>query len=367
MNDAVISPSFKPEAIGGALRKGMQRPDALAPSRSGLDGAARVAILLLSIGPEAAAEVLKVFSPQDAQRVSSLMSSVKTLERDVVIQVLQEFKAVTEHDREIPFDPEGFMRQIMTRFTAEAGEQGWRIDDEIARNLPALETLSKLKPELLHRYLKTEHPQVAATLLALVPPELSAEVLDMFEPTERDELVLRVALLDRVNPNTLGELNEVLERALAPDNLAQLSGVGGVRPVVEILNNFSGDSDKQVLASIRQHDPRLADDISSKLFTFEDFALIEPNELQKLLPKVALDTLAVALKGAPPSLRDLFIANMTQTMAANLRVQMDGLPPVRVQEVQLQQRAIVRTARQLADQNELSLDRSGQPGASGVV
>ena len=180
MNDAVMSPTFKPEAIGGALRKGMQRPDALV-SRSGLDGASRVAIMLLSIGPEAAAEVLKVFSPQDAQRVSALMSSVKTLERDVVIQVLQEFKAVTEHEREIPFDPEGFMRQIMTRFTAEADEQGWRIDDEIARNLPALESLSKLKPELLQRYLKTEHPQVAATLLALVPPELSAEVLDMFD------------------------------------------------------------------------------------------------------------------------------------------------------------------------------------------
>jgi flagellar motor switch protein FliG len=259
------------------------------------------------------------------------------------------------------------MRQIMTRFTAEADEQGWRIDDEIARNLPALETLSKLKPELLHRYLKTEHPQVAATLLALVPPELSAEVLDMFDPEERNELVLRVALLDRVNPNTLGELNEVLERALAPDNLAQLTGVGGVRPVVEILNNFSGDLDKQALATIRQHDARLADDIASKLFTFEDFALIDATELQKLLPKIPLDTLAVALKGAPPSLRDLFVANMTKTMSSNLRVQMDGLPPVRVQEVQLQQKAVVRTARQLADQNELSLDRSGASGASTLV
>ena len=366
MNDAVMSPAFKPEAIGGALRKGMQRPDVSA-NLSGLDGASRVAIMLLSIGPEAAAEVLKVFSPQDAQRVSALMSSVKTLERDVVIQVLQEFKAVTEHDREIPFDPEGFMRQIMTRFTAEADEQGWRIDDEIARNLPALETLSKLKPELLQRYLKTEHPQVAATLLALVPPELSAEVLDMFDPEERNELVLRVALLDRVNPNTLGELNEVLERALAPDNLAQLTGVGGVRPVVEILNNFSGDLDKQALATIRQHDARLADDIASKLFTFEDFALIDATELQKLLPKIPLDTLVVALKGAPPSLRDLFVANMTKTMSSNLRVQMDGLPPVRVQEVQLQQKAVVRTARQLADQNELSLDRSGASSASTLV
>ena len=367
MNDAVMSPTFKPEAIGGALRKGMQRPDAIAPSASGLDGASRVAILLLSLGPEAAAEVLKVFSPQDAQRVSALMSSVKTLDRDVVIQVLQEFKAVTEHEREIPFDPEGFMRQIMGRFSAEATEQGWRVDDEIARNLPALETLSKLRPDMLQRYLQTEHPQVAATLLALVPPELSAEVLDLFEPALRDELVLRVALLDRVNPHTLSELNEVLEKALAPDNLAQLNGVGGVRPVVEILNHFSGDADKQVLAAIRQHDARLADDIAGKLFTFEDFALIDPGELQKLLPKVPLDTLAVALKGAPPSLRDVFMANMTQTMSANLRVQMDGLPPVRVQEVQLQQRAIVRIARQLADQNQLSLERSGTAGASVLV
>ena len=367
MNQAVLSSSFSPESIGGALRKGMQRPDALTPSASGLDGASRVAILLLSIGPEAAADILKVFSPKDAQRVSALMASVKTLDRDVVIQVLQEFKAVTEHDREIPFDPDGFMRQIMSRLTAEVGEQGWQVDDEVARNLPVLETLSKLKPELLHRYLKTEHPQVTATLLALVPPELSARVLDLFDLAVRNELVLRVALLDRINPNSLSELNDVLERALSPESLVQLSGVGGVQPVVEILNNFSGNADKEVLQAIRAHDPRLADDIVRKLFTFEDFARIDAAELQKLLPKVSLDALAVALKGAPPSLRELFVANMTQTMKANLRVQMDSLPPVRVQEVQTQQRAIVRLARQMAERNELSLARDGVEGLAAVV
>ena len=183
----------------------------------------------------------------------------------------------------------------------------------------------------------------------------------------RNELVLRVALLDRINPNSLSELNDVLERALSPESLVQLSGVGGVQPVVEILNNFSGNADKEVLQAIREHDPRLADDIVRKLFTFEDFARIDAAELQKLLPKVSLDALAVALKGAPPSLRELFVANMTQTMKANLRVQMDSLPPVRVQEVQTQQRAIVRLARQMAERNELSLARDGVEGLAAVV
>lgn len=344
-------------ALGGAVRIGMHRPDPMPLHRSSLDGPSRAAILLLSLGPDVAAEMLKVFSPAEAQRVSSLMASVRTLERDVIVEVLQDFKAVTEHDREIPFDPENFMRSMLTRFTSESDEQGWRIDSEITRNLPALEALSIMRPDMLHRYMRTEHPQVVATLLALLPPELSASVLELFDAQLREELVLRVALLDRVNPNVLSELNEVIEQALTPENLMQMSGVGGVTPAVEILNNFAGDADRQVIESIRQHDPKLADDIKKKMFIFEDFGLIEPHVLERLLPELPFESLSVALKAASPSLRDHFFANMTKTMASNLRVEMDGLPPKSAQEVLAQQRYVVRVARQVAEQKKLSLDR----------
>lgn len=367
MNETLTSPSFNPAALGGALKKGMQRPDETGMSRQSLDGATRAAIVLLTLGSDRAAEMLKYFSPMEAQRVSSFMASVRTLDRDLIVEALQFFKQATEHQQQIPFDPDHFMRSMLERFITDESQQGWRVDSEIAQSLPALETLSAMKPERLHRFLQAEHPQVAATLLALVPPELSATVLDLFEPEVRSELMLRVALLDRIDPNVLSELNDVLERSLSPGGMAHLSGVGGVQPVVEILNHVAIGNDKQMLDSIRQFDPKLAEQITDRMFIFEDFADIAPRSLETLLPEVPSESLAIALKGASPSLREKLFANMSQTLAGNLRVQMDGLPPLRVQDVQVQQRKIVRLARQLADQNRISLERGANASSKSAM
>lgn len=357
MSDAISSGVFNPGVISGALKKGMRQPAAAELSSSALDGATKVAVMLLVLGPDRASEILKVFSPMQAQRVTSLMASVRKLERDVIISVLQDFKKTTEYNREIAFDSDGFLRSLLQRFTSEADMKGWGGNTEIARNLPAFETIASMKPELLQRYLREEHPQVVATLLALLPPGLAGAVLDLFDVETRDELMLRLALLDRIDPKALGELNDALERSFEPDKLMQMSGIGGVAPVVEIMTHLGGDGDKQVLESIRKFDAQLADQITDKLFIFEDFMRIEKQALQRILPAVPAEVLAVALKGATPRVRDFFFGNMTQSMAGNLRVQMDGMPPVRVQEVQVQQRRMVRIAKQMEAENQISLTR----------
>jgi flagellar motor switch protein FliG len=357
MNDAVVSGGFNPGVISGALKKGMRQPATAELASNNLDGATKVAVMLLVLGPDKASEILKVFSPAQAQRVTALMASVRKLDRDVIISVLQDFKKTTEYNREIAFDSDGFLRSLLQRFTAEADVKGWGGNSEIARNLPAFETIAAMKPELLQRYLREEHPQVVATLLALLPPGLAGAVLDLFDGETRDELMLRLALLDRIDPKALGELNDALERSFEPDNLIQMSGIGGVAPVVEIMTHLGGDGDKQVLESIRKYDAQLADQITDKLFIFEDFMRIDKLALQRILPAVPAEALAVALKGATPRVRDFFFSHMTQSMAGNLRVQMDGMPPVRVQEVQLQQRRIVRIAKQMESENLLSLQR----------
>ncbi len=367
MSETLSSPNFNPAALGGALKKGMQRLDQAGIDVQTMDGATRAAVILLSLGADRAAEMLKYFSPLEAQRVSSTMASVRTLDRDVIVDALAYFKQATEHQQQVPFDPENFMRSMLDRFITDEGQQGWRVDSEIAQSLPALETLSSMKPERLFRFLQAEHPQVAATLLALVPPELSASVLDLFDTDVRSELMLRVALLDRIDPNVLSELNIVLERAFSPEGMAHLSGVGGVQPVVEILNHVAVGNDKQMLDSIRQFDPKLAEQITERMFIFEDFAAIAPRSLETLLPEVPSESLAIALKGASPSLREKLFASMSQTLAGNLRVQMDGLPPLRVQDVQVQQRKIVRLARQMADQNRISLERGAAAQSKSIV
>ena len=306
--------------------------------------------------PEAA-ELVKTFSPAEAQRVSSLMAAVRSLNREILIEVLEDFKNVTEHTRQVAFDPQQFINTLASKFVAEGEGESWAAQG-LSQSVPALDLLIGLEPEVLHAHLQKEHPQVVATLLAMMPPDVSAAVLEQFETEQRQEMLLRLALLDRVDPSALVELNEMLERTLN-DPAAGLGNIGGSRPVAEILSLLSGDTGEPLLNKIREHDTKLADQIARRMFSFEDFAKIAPQALQRLLPEVPADVLVVALKGAGPALRDFFFANMTKRLAERVRFDMESLPPLRVQEIEAKQREMVSLARTLQDRNLISLDRSG--------
>ena len=220
MNTAVSN--FKPGVLGGALRKGLQAPDLERANSASLDGPSRAAIVLMSLGPEVAGSLLKNFTPAEAQKVSSLMANFRSIDREVMIQVLEEFKNVTVHRKQVPFDPQRFVTALMDKF---AGEAGGSVASQLASSVPALDLLTSMSNEQLQRHLQAEHPQVAATLLSLIPAERSAAVLELFETELRDELVLRVALLDQINPSALVELNDMLERTLGDDTTAEISGI----------------------------------------------------------------------------------------------------------------------------------------------
>ena len=344
--------TFKPGALGGALRKGLQMPDGGRAGITKLDGPSRAAIVLLSVGPDVAGELLKSFSTAEAQKVSSLMATVRSLDREMMIQVLEDFKNTTEHTKQVPFDPQNFVATLMDKF---AGNTGGSAAKEAASNVPALDLITSMGPEQLQRHLQEEHPQVVATLLSLIPAERSAAVLEQFDEQTRDELVLRIALLDQINPAALVELNDMLERTLGADSSAQLSGVGGTRPAAEILRLFTGGLEVTTLASIREHSEKLAEQIFERMFTFEDLMKIAPQAIQTLLTEVPDDVILIVLKGASPSLQKYFFGSITKSKADRFRVEMASLAPVRVQEVQAKQLEIVQIARRMQEEQKISL------------
>lgn len=356
---------YSPNILGGALRKGLHSPESGQSSIQSLDGPSRAAIVLMAIGPEVAGDLIKTFSPAEAQKVSSLLATVRSLDRDVMIDVLENFKNITEHRKQVPFDPKAFVSALVQKFAGEATEQGLSAANQLAQSVPALDLLTNMTPDRLHLHLKEEHPQVVATLLSLIPSDLSAAVLEQFDEETRDELVLRVALLDQINPAALVELNDMLERTLGADSASQISGVGGALPAAEILSLFSGGSEQKTLATIRAHSPKLADQIAGRMFKFDDFLLIAPQSLQRVLAEVPNDVLLIALKGASPAVCYFMLANVTKSKADRIRFEMDGLPPVRVQEVEAKQREVVQLARRLQDNNLISLDRVGAAATTG--
>ena len=313
--------------------------------------------MLMLLGPERATEVVQQFSPEEASRVSALMSSMQALDREVLIEVLEEFRSTTQHQKTVAFNPTQFLQTLLDKFSSDGDSGQWETNEELNAQLPALDAFSKMPVEVLQSQLSQEHPQVVATLLSLIDPALSAQVLELFEADQRNELVLRIALLDRIDPAVLGDLNEVLERAMQTQKVGGSAGLGGVTPAADIVSNFSSGVDRETLGHIQAFDGKLAALIQSKVFMFEDFALVDPKALQRLLGEVQVDAVVVALKGAPPRMRQSFMAAMTKRMAERVQFELDSIPAVKVQDAERRQREIIAVARSLEAKGDLSLER----------
>ncbi|MCX7236225.1 MAG: flagellar motor switch protein FliG [Burkholderiales bacterium] len=269
-----------------------------------LDGASKAAVILLAVGAESAANVLRQMTPFEVQRLSGKMAVVRSLSRDLVLQVLREFKEVTGNNAQVSFDTDSFMQNMLTKAMGAEGASDLLGRLESTLDMSGIETLKRMESDVLYEMIKNEHPQIIATVMVFLESAQAASVLKLFPDELRNELILRVALLEKVQPAALKELNEVMSRSAGPDSDFRRSTVGGIVPTAEILNMLSGGLDKAALDNIRGYDAELADAIQEKMFVFEDFLEIEDRSLQTMLLEVPNDTLVIALKGASPKLRE---------------------------------------------------------------
>jgi flagellar motor switch protein FliG len=322
-----------------------------------LDGASRAAVILLAVGAESAANVLRTMTPFEVQRLSGKMAVVRSLSRDLVLQVLRQFKDVTENNSQVAFDTDDFMQNMLTKAMGAEGASDLLGRLESTLDMSGIETLKRMEPDVLYEMIKGEHPQIVATVMVFLEPGQAASVLKLFPDDLRNELILRIALLEKVQPAALKELNEVMSRSAGPDADFRRSTVGGVVPTAEILNMLSGGLDKQALKTISEFNSELADAIQEKMFVFEDFNDIEDRSLQTLLLEVPQETLVMALKGASPKLREKLFKNMAKRAADGVREDLETRPPVKVQEVEEMQKEVIRIARTLAEEGRMIMER----------
>jgi flagellar motor switch protein FliG len=338
------------EGVKGATQSGSLSFDEL-------DGASRAAVVLLAVGAESAANVLRQMTPFEVQRLSGKMAVVRSLSRDLVLQVLRQFKDVTENNSQVAFDTDSFMQNMLTKAMGAEGASDLLGRLESTLDMSGIETLKRMESDVLYEMIKNEHPQIIATVMVFLEPSQAAAVLKLFVDELRNELILRIALLEKVQPAALKELNEVMSRSAGPDADFRRSTVGGVVPTAEILNMLSGGLDKEALNTIRNFNVELADEIQEKMFVFEDFNDIEDRSLQTLLLEVPQETLIVALKGASPKLREKLFKNMAKRAADGVREDLETRPPVKVQEVEEMQKEVIRVARTLADEGRMIMER----------
>jgi flagellar motor switch protein FliG len=324
-------------------------------------GAQRAAILLLTLGEQDAAEVLKHLSARDVQAVGSAMAALSGVTREQVEKVID--KLINDMNNQTSFGvgTEDYIRKVLVSALGESKAGGLIDRILLGRSGKGLESLKWMESRAIAEMISQEHPQIIALVLAHLEPEQAAEVLGYLPPRVRSDAIMRIASLDGVQPHALNELDEIMERQFSGQSKKLKSAsVGGLKAAADILNSMEGSKEADLIAAIRSQDEALGGQIEELMFVFEDLADLDDRGMQVLLREVPSATLTKALKGAEPAIREKIFANMSKRAADMLRDDLEVTGPVRLSEVDAAQKEVLAAARKLADAGQLNLSAGGE-------
>ena len=326
------------------------------------NGLMDAAILLMTLGEDTAAEVFKHLSPKEVQRLGETMATVKTTRNDKVGEVLEKFRAETADSSTLVGDTDAYIRNVLTRALGE--DKAGLLIDRILQggDVSGIESLKWMDAASVGELIRNEHPQIIASILVHLERDHACGILQQFNERTRTDVMLRIATLDGIQPNALRELNDVLSKVLAGGDRLKKAKLGGSKTAAEILNFMGGSQDVAIVEAIRESDPDLAQKILDQMFTFDDLNKLDDKGIQAVLREVQSDALVIALKSADPDLREKIFKNMSQRAAETMREDLESKGPVRVSEVEAQQKEILKVVRRLADEGQIALAGGGDDG-----
>ncbi len=326
---------------------------------SGLQDAA---VFLMSLGVEEAAEVFKHLSPKEVQRIGEAIARTRSVSKERVDGVVQRFTNEAASQSLLVSDTDHYVRSVLKR--ALGDDKAGLLIDRILQggDVSGIESLKWMDPLSVAELLRNEHPQIMAAILVHLDFEQVAGILKNLTPRTRNEVMLRIATLEGIQPTALKDLNEVLFKVLAGGDKVRKASLGGVKTAAEIINLLGTQIESSVIESIREHDGDLAQKITDKMFTFEDLIKLDGKSIQMVLKEVSSEMLVISLKGASTELRELVLGNMSGRAAEGLREDLESRGPVRLSEVEAQQKEILKIVRRLSDEGTIVIGGGGDDG-----
>jgi len=323
------------------------------------DGLQDAAIFLMSLGEEEAAEVFKHFSPKEVQRLGETIARMRAVSKDKVDGVIHKFTAEAASQSLLVSDTDNYVRAVLKR--ALGDDKASLLIDRILQggDVSGIESLKWMDPISVAELLRNEHPQILAAILVHLDQDHSANILKQFTERTRNDVMLRIATMEGIQPMALKDLNEALYHVLAGGDKVRKSSLGGVKAAAEIINLLGTSLETSVVDSIRESDPDLAQKIMDKMFTFEDVNKLDNKAVQSVLKEVSSDALVIALKGASNELKEKILGNMSSRAAEALKEDLESRGPVRLSEVEAQQKEILKVVRRLADEGQIVIGGGG--------
>jgi flagellar motor switch protein FliG len=322
-------------------------------------GVENAAILLMSLGEEEASEVFKLLAPKDVQRLGETISGIRSVTSEKVDQVLDDFHAIAAKEQLLVADSNEYVKSVLRR--ALGDDKANLLIDRIMQgsDITGIEGLKWMDPSSVAELLRNEHPQIVAAILVHLEADQTADVLKLLTERQRNEVMVRIATLDGIQPAALRDLNDVMNKVLAGGERSRKTNLGGVKTAAEIINMMGSAVETAVLDFVRESDTDLAQKIMDNMFTFDDVENIDDKGIQALMKEVQTESLVIALKGATPALRDKILRNMSTRAAETLREDLESRGPVRLSEVEAEQKEMLKIIRRLIDEGQIVLTTGG--------
>ena len=324
-----------------------------------MNGPEMAGVLLMTLGQEIAAEILRFLHPKEVQLVGSTMATMKDVSRPMVEKVIDNFFDVLEEQTALGIGNDSYIRGMLEK---ALGDKAGGVIDRIllGSGSNGLETLKWMDPRAIAEVIRLEHPQIIAIVLSYLEPENAAAVLEHLPENTRAGILMRIATLDGVQPAAIKELDTIMEKYFIDNENVKSSMVGGDRSAANILNFLDSAIGNQLMEQVRGENEDLADRIEDKMFVFENLREVDDRGIQTMMREVSTDLLALALKGVDEELKQKFLKNMSSRAADMLVEDMEAKGPVKLSEVEAAQKEILATARKLEESGEIMLGGGGE-------
>ncbi len=324
-------------------------------------GTERAAILLLTLGEQEAAQVLKHMGAKEVQRIGTAMSKLSNVSKEEVQGVITQFTSSVESETSVGVGTDDFLRRVLV--DALGQDKAASIIDRIniGRSTKGLEALKWMDARAVAELIRLEHPQIIAIVLAYLDADQSAEVLTHLPANMRSDIVVRIATLDGVQPSAINELDDIMEKQFAGKaGGGKTSTMGGAKAAANIINLLEPSQEGMIMEQIVKADQALGARIQDLVFVFDNLLEIDDRSMQELMRQVPSDRLLLALKGADEPLKEKIFRNMSQRASEMLKDDLEAKGPVRISEVEGAQKEILQIARKLAESGAIALAGKGE-------
>jgi len=322
-------------------------------------GLQKAAVLMFALGEDAAAQVMKFLEPNEVQKLGMLMATMNSVSTETLNGVLVELKSESEKNKTFSVDSEEYVSGVINK--AIGGDKAGSLLSRILTKSDStgIDNLKWMDAKTVANLILNEHPQIIATILLHLPPLQASEILAEFTERTRIDVILRISTLDGIQPLILGDLNDVLNNLLTGNNKSTKKSLGGIRATASIMNFLNTEMESAVMDKLKDMDEKIADQINEEMFVFDNIIDIADRDIQAILLEIPSEGLIIALKGAKEDIKNKILKNMSERAAEMMLEDLNSKGPVRLSEVEKQQKEILMIIRRLADEGTITISSGG--------